>query len=157
MREAAGDRIVAAKAREFHTLGTVLGLGYENSTIVAVEPSSPPIRDGQVYMPTARPGYLAPHAWLVDGRSLYDMFGPGFSLVVAPEADDRQVNLAVSDAEALGVPLQVVRPKNIPILDLYQAELTLVRPDQHVAWRGDLWSREALERATGNIITDVMS
>lgn len=155
LREAAGERIVAAKAREFHTLGTVLGLGYETSPIIAVEASSPPPRDGQVYKPTARPGYLAPHAWLSDGRSLYDLFGQGFSLLAAAEADDRQVSLAVLDARTLGVPLEVIRPKDIPVLDLYQAELTLIRPDQHVAWRGDSWSRQALERATGKVTAAV--
>ena len=74
-RKELGEHISATKVREFHTLGTVLGVGYEASPIVAAEDGPAPARDGRIYRPTARPGYLAPHAWLADGRSLYDAFG----------------------------------------------------------------------------------
>jgi hypothetical protein len=148
IRAQLGASVQATKGREFHTLGTVLGLGYENSPIVASEAGAPPPHDSQRYVPTARPGYLAPHAWLPDGRSLYDLFGQGFSLVVASGADEAQVTKASEAARNIGVPLTVVRPAGVPIKELYQAELTLVRPDQHVAWRGDHWG-SALARAVG--------
>ena len=148
MRARLGATIQATKGREFYTLGTVLGLGYEGSPIVAREPGSVPLHNSQIYTPTARPGYLAPHAWLPDGRSLYDCFGPGFSLVVAAEAMDSEVAAALDQARQLGIPLTVVRPAGVAILDLYQAALTLVRPDQHVAWRGMSWSHP-LRRAAG--------
>lgn len=149
LRRATGDRIVAAKAREFHTLGTVLGLGYEGSPIIVADGTAPPPRDGRVYTPTARPGSLAPHAWLHDGRSLYDLFGQGFALVVAEEADAGDVDNAVADAHAAGAPLRVVKPDDIKVKALYGAELTLVRPDQYVAWRGRHWSAASLDRARG--------
>src|SRR5258705_373812 len=97
-RKELGEHISATKVREFHTLGTVLGVGYEGSPIVAAEDGPAPERDGRIYRPTARPGHLAPHAWLADGRSLYDAFGPGFALVVADGADEAQVALAVEEA-----------------------------------------------------------
>lgn len=147
VRKAVGAAIQTAKAREYHTLGTVLGLGYENSPIIDGEPGAPPPHDGQRYTPSARPGHLAPHGWLADGRSLYDAFGPGFALVVAEGADEAQVALAAAEARELGAPLEVVRP-GPAITDLYDADLTLVRPDQHVAWRGDRWTG-ALARAIG--------
>jgi len=140
IRRAVGMVIQSAKGREFNTLGTVLGLGYEGSPIVSAEPGPPPEHVNEVYTPTARPGYLAPHAWLEDGRSLYDAFGQGFSLVVARNADETEVAKAVDDARMLGVPLTIVRPGNVPARDLYGVSLTLVRPDQHVAWRGDQWT-----------------
>lgn len=146
VRTAVAAVIQAVKGREFNTLGTVLGLGYEGSPIVSGEPGPPPEHVNEVYTPTARPGYLAPHVWLEDGRSLYDAFGQGFSLVVARDADEAQIARAVDDARALGVPFTVVRPGNVPVRDLYGAALTLVRPDQHVAWRGEVWSG-ALARA----------
>jgi 2-polyprenyl-6-methoxyphenol hydroxylase-like FAD-dependent oxidoreductase len=146
LRREAGERLLASKAREFYTLGTVLGLGYESSPIVASEGGPAPARDGRVYRPTARPGHLAPHAWLPDGRSLYDSFGQGFALIVADGADESQVALAVDEARALRVPLEIVRPPGVPVAELYRAELTLVRPDQHVAWRGARW-RSNLHRA----------
>ena len=139
VRKEVGAAIQLAKAREYHTLGTVLGLGYENSPIIDGEPEPAPPHDGQNYTPNARPGSLAPHGWLPDGRSLYDAFGPGFALVVADGADEAQVASAVSEARALGAPFEIVRP-GPAITDLYQADLTLVRPDQHVAWRGNQWN-----------------
>lgn len=149
VRARLGAAILASKGREFNTLGTVLGLCYAASPIVASEPAAPPPHDSQVYRPDARPGCLAPHAWLPDGRSLYDLFGQGFALIVAEDVAPGEVDHAVREARALDVPFTVVKPA-IPVLELYGAKLTLVRPDQHVAWRGDRWDRAFL-RATGHV------
>lgn len=36
------------------------------------------------------------------------------------------------------------------LAELYEAELVLIRPDQHVAWRGNAWpSTELLTYTTG--------
>ena len=150
LRRETGERILAAKAREFHTLGTVLGLRYENSPIIMHEDGPGPAREGQVYRPDARPGSLAPHAWLEDGRSLYDLLGQGFALIVAAEADEVEVARAADEARGMGVPLQIVRPVGAPIAELYHADLALVRPDQHVAWRGRRWHDAALRYAVGH-------
>ena len=148
IRATAGDAIQASKGREFNTLGTVLGLCYRDSPLIAPDRKPAPVHDSEVYRPDARPGCLAPHAWLNDGRSLYDLFGQGFALVAAADADMDEVGRAIADAGALGVPLTVVCPREVPIAALYGAKLTLVRPDQHVAWRGDEWN-DVLARATG--------
>lgn len=145
LRQEVGAAIQTAKAREYHTLGTVLGLGYVNSPIIDHEAGEAEPHDGQHYRPSARPGRLAPHGWLADGRSLYDAFGLGFALVVSEDADDEQISLAVAEGRGVGAPLQIVRP-GADIAALYGADLTLVRPDQHVAWRGQKWNG-ALHRA----------
>src|SRR3546814_12492665 len=75
-------------------------------------------------------------SWLPDGRSLYDLFGIGFTLLVAQGANESEVQKAVVQAEALHVPLDVVKPEGVDIAALYGADLTLIRPDQHVEWRG---------------------
>ena len=62
--------------------------------------------------------------------------------------DAAAVDQATAQAEALGVPLAVVRPQGVDVAGLYGAELALVRPDQHVAWRGDRWT-DALAQVTG--------
>ena len=152
IRATAGAGIQASKGREFNTLGTVLGLCYRDSPITAREEGPVPVHDSEVYRPEARPGCLAPHAWLDDGRSLYDLFGQGFSLVVAAGAEQGEIDKASDDARALGVPLTVVGPRDVPIEELYGANLALVRPDQHVAWRGDRWDG-VLARATGRCDT----
>ena len=87
--------VQATKAREFHTLGTALGLGYEEWPIICAEPGPAPAHETQVYTPTARPGHLAPHAWLEDGRSIYDCFGPGFTLLAAADADPAEIARAL--------------------------------------------------------------
>ena len=157
LRGSTRERILAAKAREFHTLGTVLGLGYRPSPAITADGTPEPPHNGQVYTPSARPGSLAPHVWLVDGRSLYDLFGAGFALVVAEQADTLQVAGATADAQAFDVPLNVVWPEGIDVRALYGADMALVRPDQYVAWRGDRWTAEALHRATGKSIPDPVS
>jgi hypothetical protein len=48
----------------------------------------------------------------------------------------------------------VVEPQCVPIAALYGAKLTLVRPDQHVAWRGDHWTG-AHSRATGVLFDSI--
>lgn len=146
-RAAAGAAIQASKAREFDTLGTVLGLCYRSPLIVAEE-GPDPVHDSQVYQPSARPGCLAPHAWLPDGRSLYDSFGSDFTLLVSASADPAEIALAEADAATRGIPLKVVRAEGVDIDDLYEAALTLIRPDQHVAWRGERW-RPVLAQVSG--------
>lgn len=149
LRERLGQSIQSSKGREFNTLGTVLGLGYEGSPLIAQEPGAAPAHDSQNYVPSARPGSLAPHGWLADGRSLYDLFGQGFSLVIADGTDEAEIAKAVAQAASLNVPLELVRPGDGAVAALYEAKLALIRPDQHVAWRGDRWDDKALIRATG--------
>ncbi|MBB5684853.1 FAD-dependent monooxygenase [Sphingobium boeckii] len=156
IRAKVGGMIQATKGREFHTLGTVLGLGYEDSPVICGEAGPPPEHQTQVYTPTARPGYLAPHVWLDDGRSLYDCFGLGFTLIADVAADPADVKSAVADARALGVPLDVVRPDGVDIAGLFEAKLVLIRPDQHVAWRGERWG-DALRVATGLGVSETLA
>jgi 2-polyprenyl-6-methoxyphenol hydroxylase-like FAD-dependent oxidoreductase len=136
LRAEVGERIRVAKEREFDTLGVVLGYRYEGSPVIVPDGSAPPPRHFRDYVPSAHPGCRAPHAWLADGASLYDRFGAGFTLLAAPDADAGDVAAVVRDAAALGMPLAVLRPPPA-VCALYAARYTLVRPDQHVGWRGD--------------------
>lgn len=53
-------------------------------------------------------------------------------------------------ASAQGLPLKVVTPGNARLPELYRAALVLIRPDQHVAWRGDSApGPEVIARITG--------
>ena len=50
----------------------------------------------------------------------------------------------------LGVPLSILWVEEQGIRDLYEAPLALIRPDQHVAWRGEKGdAMEILKAATG--------
>ena len=56
--------------------------------MIAAESGPRPARDFINYVPTSRPGALAPHAWLHDGSSLYDHFGQGYTLLAASASLD---------------------------------------------------------------------
>ena len=139
LRGEIGARIQATKMREFVTLGVVLGYRYDDSPVIVGDGSPAPANDFINYVPSARPGSLAPHAWRHDGSSLYDHFGSGFTLLALPQARTQDIDAATAQAAASGVPLKLLQPGEGGVASLYQARLTLIRPDQHVAWRGDTW------------------
>jgi FAD binding domain len=128
--------IEATKVREFKTLGIVLGTRYEDSPIIVSDGSKPPPDHFMLYTPSAHPGCLAPHLWLADGSSLYDHFGDGFTLLVAI-GDLHDADKFAEAAASRNVPLKILRPLDDRLLDRYEARFALIRPDQHVAWRGN--------------------
>jgi hypothetical protein len=135
-RREVADIIAATKVREFKTLGIVLGMRYEDSPIVVDDGSEPPVDHYMLYVPSAHPGCLAPHLWLEDGSSLYDHFGDGFTLLVtAGNAEAADAFLAV--AAKRNVPVKVLALPDNRLRGRYEAGFALIRPDQHVAWRGD--------------------
>jgi 2-polyprenyl-6-methoxyphenol hydroxylase-like FAD-dependent oxidoreductase len=155
-RAQAGAMIQAAKRREFKNLGVVLGYCYTNSPVIDGEPGTPVMGDPGDYQPSAAPGCIAPHLWLREAVSLYDEFGSGFTLLATRDGMDGALQAAAGDAARLGVPLTLVAPDDPRLFPLYGAALALVRPDQHIAWRGDVWpGAVALARAAGLEMADV--
>ena len=132
-RAAANAAIQAAKDREFHSLGLVIGYGYGPSPILPETcVAAPPM--AAEYVPSAAPGSRAPHAWLTDGASLFDRFGQDFTLLQFGPAN----HTALLDAAAsAGMPITHAVLEDKALHALFAANLVLVRPDQHVAWRGD--------------------
>ena len=133
-RRGAAEEIQRAKYDEFHGLGLVLGYQYTRSPVVVGDGTPPPPFDANSYQPTARPGARLPHVWLGDDRSLYDALGPGFTLLRLSR--DGEPEPFVRAARDRRVPLRTVDLSDRGLADLYGAPLVLVRPDQHVAWRG---------------------
>jgi hypothetical protein len=141
IRARVGAQILDVKAKEFISIGAQLGYRYDESPIIVDDGSpKPPITMGE-YTPSARPGGLAPHVWLADGDSLYDRFGLGFTLLKL----DAGVDTSALEAAARdrSVPLEVVAPGSDGLADLYEAKLALIRPDHHIAWRGDTVPEDA--------------
>ena len=134
-RAAAAEEIQRAKFSEFHSRGLVLGSGYEGSPLVIGDGTEPPPRDPVAYVPSAHPGARLPHAWLDASRCVFDLLGPGFSVVRArPGCDPEPLLRAAADR---GVPATLVDVAGHGLEGLYGAGLLLVRPDGHVAWRGE--------------------
>lgn len=126
-RAAAAGPIENAKRVEFFSLGLVLGYGY-GADAVAQAPSS------DVYRPILAAGNRLPHTRNADGVSLYDILGPEFTLLGPPNevwtaaAFRRRIQITFVDPAEGGFGLAG------------DNQLVLVRPDQHVAWVGQVSS-----------------
>ncbi|MET9364734.1 FAD-dependent oxidoreductase [Streptomyces sp. NPDC006632] len=122
-----------------HSLGVQLGARYDGSPVIAPD-GEPPADSWGTYTPSSVPGGRAPHLWLDDwhgqGSSLFDRFGAGFTLLrLGPEPPSGKPLEAA--AQAAGMPLTVLDVEGEDARELYERDLVLIRPDQHVAWRGD--------------------
>lgn len=137
-RAGAAAAIEEIKEPEFRSLGIVIGYRYQSPHLLADTQGDAPQFSVTQYRPDSYPGCLAPHAWLSDGSSLYDHFGKGFTLLKSDgggdEAEERAFVAAAGEA---GIPVDLAAPGDGQIEGLYSRRYTLIRPDQHVAWRGD--------------------
>ena len=135
---------------EFNIPGVTLGGRYDGSPVIVPDGTAAPPDQPNAYEPTACPGGRPPHAWLADGRSLFDSFHSEWTLLVL--GPDPPVATGFTDAaHTLGVDLKVVAHEAPELRALYQAPLALIRPDQIVAWRGasDAAADAVLRRANG--------
>jgi hypothetical protein len=130
---------LATFGEEFASIGVQLGARYDGSPIVCAD--GPPPKDTLTdYVPSSVPGGRAPHVWMDEGRgpgsSLFDRLGTGFTLLrLGPKASDGAA--IIEAAKKRNVPLTVLDVPDAEARDLYACDLCLIRPDQHVAWRGD--------------------
>jgi 2-polyprenyl-6-methoxyphenol hydroxylase-like FAD-dependent oxidoreductase len=142
-REKVGREFSETMRREWFTLGAHLGYRYENSPICWPDGTAAPPDDPRAYVPTARPGHRAPHAFLADGRSTLDLFGRGFALL-GFGADAAEAAPLLEAAKKRNLPLTFSAIAEPHIAALYERRFVLVRPDGHVAWRGDRMPEDAL-------------
>jgi 2-polyprenyl-6-methoxyphenol hydroxylase-like FAD-dependent oxidoreductase len=142
-RWAAAYRASSGATSPIFTENLRLGYCYDPSPI-CIPDGSPPIPLETVdFVPSARPGTRAPHAWLAEGKSILDLFGRGFVLLrlgTHPPALGGLIDAAVQRR----VPIRAVDLFDRKIAGLYEKRLVLVRPDGHVAWRGDVMPEDAL-------------
>lgn len=137
----AKGRMTPSRLRELHKLAAHRADGY----IVSPGWEELPPEEVMLYRQSAATGARAPHAWLGENHSTLDLFGRGFVLLRigsnAPTASP-----LVSAAAAAGVPLAVEDLGGGDVFVDYEASLVLVRPDGHVAWRGDAWPADGAAR-----------
>jgi 2-polyprenyl-6-methoxyphenol hydroxylase-like FAD-dependent oxidoreductase len=136
IRRDLGARLGAANKNAWEPVGIHLGYRYDASPVVIGDGTPPPSDDEMHYIPTARPGSRAPHAWLDPDRSTLDLFGRGFVLLCLDGKVDEADRLKSAAADK-HVPLDMVCLSDPRIAETYERGLVLVRPDGHVAWRGD--------------------
>jgi hypothetical protein len=107
---------------------------YAGSPIVCADDEQPPAWVWERITPSTRPGSRLPAVRLSDGSWLYDQLGPGFTLVDTSGTDAGERLL--KEAESAGMPIKLLASTDEALRKVIQHNLVLVRPDQHVAWRG---------------------
>jgi len=117
-------------------IGAELGYRYVDSPIVCVIPGGPEHRF-RVYDPTTWPGARLPHVWLADGTPMQDHIPyEGYTLLRLgrTNADTSALEKAL---RAFGAPLAVLDTPDDAPRQVYGRDLLLLRPDLHIAWRGN--------------------
>lgn len=134
---------VAAKirwmARQFDSAGTHLGYRYTTSPVIVPDGTPEPPDDPRKVVPSTWPGSRLPHAFLgadtsARGESLIDRVGRDWVLFETGTADGGPLAAALC---VLGAAVVRDRQDDPRIAAVLERSLVLVRPDGHVAWRGD--------------------
>ncbi|WP_347269976.1 FAD-dependent oxidoreductase [Rhizorhabdus histidinilytica] len=135
-RELVRDAIAHVAVEEFGTVGVQLGARYEGSPIVVADGTPPPADSRTRYVPTARPGSRLPHFLLDGGVPIFDRLGIGLTLLDFSDggADPRPL---LETARARGIDVAHVVIASVERPASIGADIVMVRPDGHVAWRGD--------------------
>jgi 2-polyprenyl-6-methoxyphenol hydroxylase-like FAD-dependent oxidoreductase len=131
-------------------LGVHFGYRYTDSPVICHDPDPPPAFHWRHITSTTWPGARAPAVRLADNSQLFDRLGRGFTLVdLSGEGVGEPM---VKEAKRRGVPMTHLALDDAATRACWERDLVLVRPDQHVAWRGDDipgdWEA-VLDRVTG--------
>ncbi|MGX7729563.1 FAD-dependent monooxygenase [Rhodococcus sp. 2H158] len=124
----------AANTGEHESFGVEMGYVYTAPVIVS-DGTPVPDNDGSSYIATTVPGARAPHVRLSDGSSILDAFRDKFTIVSF--VGEGVVKELVDAARAVNMPVQVLAVDEAHVRSVYETDLVLVRPDGHVAWRGN--------------------
>lgn len=135
-RRRLGQEAYELNVNQYCCGGLNFGTFYDRSPIIAYDGEAPPAYSMAGFTPSTVPGCRTPHVWDSQGRSLYDCLGPGFTLIRTDPALDVAPLLRAADRR--GVPLPVIDLNEEARGTVYRERLVLSRPDQHVAWRGDM-------------------
>ncbi len=117
-------------------IGAELGYRYEDSPLVCSESGNAPKQDFLRYIPTTWPGARLPHVWLQDGAAVQDRIGYDLGFTLLRFSDENVAGLGKAFA-SLNAPFRVLDLRDERARELYEADLILLRPDLHVAWRGN--------------------
>jgi 2-polyprenyl-6-methoxyphenol hydroxylase-like FAD-dependent oxidoreductase len=142
VREEVGRLAYAINVQQYACAGLNFGVHYDRSPIVDYDGAEHPPYTMASYTPSTVPGCRTPHLWLADGRSLYDALGPEFTLLrLDPAVATAPLEMA---AARRGVPLAIADIVATEAPGCYNCKLVLSRPDQHVAWRGNMLPADPL-------------
>lgn len=113
--------------------GIEFGYRYTASPVVVHAAGHAPAWSEFDYIPSTWPGARAPSVMLDDGTALFDHFGLELTLV------DFTGNAGslVDAASARAIPMKHLPIAEANVRQVWERDLVLIRPDQHVAWRSN--------------------
>ncbi len=113
---------------------------YEGSPILAQQTGRQPSSKGE-HLVKARAGHHLAPLPAGDGLSTYDLLGTDFTLLAAPRAAELAGEFEAA-AGRMNIPLRTEVRLPETASAKYEAAAVLVRPDQYVAWAGDICDPE---------------
>jgi 2-polyprenyl-6-methoxyphenol hydroxylase-like FAD-dependent oxidoreductase len=126
---------LAEETYQVDNAGVHFGYRYEGSPIIWQGDGASPAWQWRRINPTTWPGSRAPALLLADGSQLFDRFGIEFTLV---DLSGSKAGWPLTEqANQRGVPMAHLPVDDEVVRRAWERDLVLVRPDQHVAWRGD--------------------
>jgi len=141
LRAAVGREAYELNVQQFCCAGLNFGYFYAGSPLIVSDGEAPPPYTMGSFTASTVPGCRAPHFWLDDGRSLYDAFGPGYTLLRSNGA--LNIDALLLAAREAGMPLTVIDVAAAQLPEGYRHPLVLCRADQHVVWRGERLPEES--------------
>ena len=140
VRSHVGKAAYELNVQQYCCAGLNFGYYYDRSPIIAYDGETPPSYSMGGFTASTVPGARVPHVWLSGGRSLLDELGPGYTLLCFDAALDTAP--MVEAAARCGVPLKLVDVDPGKTGFGFPEKMLIVRPDSHIAWRGDDVPRE---------------
>ena len=122
--------------RLYESLGIEMGYRYHLSNIIYKDLENEPEYSERNYIPTTFSGGRLPNIFLKDGRAILDLIDfQGFTLFNMSEnsRNEKLINIF----EKLKIPFQIIQVLDSDAIKLFEKEYILVRPDQHICFRGD--------------------
>ncbi|MDX2205931.1 MAG: hypothetical protein NW223_24495 [Hyphomicrobiaceae bacterium] len=143
LRREIGALTYEINVQQYAAAGLNFGCYYAASPIIAYDTTDFPPYTMSTFTPSTTPGCRLPHVVLPDGRSLYDLLGPGYTLLRTEPGIEAASFLSL--ARRARVPVDLL-DLPAPAHPVYDRNLLLVRPDQTVAWRGDAMAPDLAAR-----------
>ncbi len=126
---------LAQETYQLDNVGIHFGYRYSGSPVICHEDGPAPPWDWRRITPTTWPGGRAPSVRLADGSALYDHLQSELTLVDLSGSNTGEA--MAKEARERGVPVSYLAVDDESVRSAWERDLVLVRPDQHVAWRGN--------------------
>jgi 2-polyprenyl-6-methoxyphenol hydroxylase-like FAD-dependent oxidoreductase len=126
---------LAQETYQIDNVGVHFGYRYSDSPVIRTEDATPPPWEWGRVVPTTWPGGRAPSVTLADGTQIFDALGPQFTIV--DFSGQMLGERLAKEGVRWGMPITWLPIDDRDARAMWERDLVLVRPDQHVAWRGD--------------------